>query len=310
MKKISVCIPSYKRPDNIKRLLQSIAIQTFKDYEVVITDDSPDDSVKSVVDQFSELPIFYFQNEKPLGTPANWNYAISLARAEWIKIMHDDDWFRSEDSLQQFAQKTNEKKIFIFSGYTTVFERGDGKKSRFPFLLKKMLIKNPVTLLAKNVIGTPSVTLVHRSFNEMYDERMKWRVDIDYYIRLLKKEKSFALIDEPLVNVGMSGGQVTNACINMPEVELPEGLILLNKHGVEPLRNILVYDAWWRILRNTGISSKEQLYKFAPNGNWPEVIVKMISHQASVPKKILQIGIVSKTIMLLSYLINKKYLHN
>lgn len=310
MKKISVCIPSYKRPDNIKRLLQSIAIQTFRDYEVIITDDSPDDSVKSVVDQFSELPIFYFQNEKPLGTPANWNYAVSLAKGEWIKLMHDDDWFRSEDSLQQFAQKTNEKKIFIFSGYTTVFERGDGKKSRFPFLLKKMLIKNPVTLLAKNVIGTPSVTLVHRSFSELYDERMKWRVDIDYYIRLLKKEKIFALIEEPLVNVGMSAGQVTNYTINRPEVELPEGLLLLEKYGVSSLKHLLVYDAWWRILRNTGVRRKEQLYQFAPNGNWPAVIIKMVIHQSKFSKKLLQIGPASKIIMFISYLLNRKYLHN
>jgi glycosyltransferase involved in cell wall biosynthesis len=310
LKKISICIPAYKRPENLQRLLISIAAQTFKDYEIIITDDSPDDSVKKMVDQFSERPISYFKNEKSLGTPANWNRAISLAKGEWIKLMHDDDWFRTENSLEQFAGKTKEGKNFVFSGFVTVFESGEEKESHFSLMWKKMIVKYPLTLLAQNVIGTPSVTLIHRSFAEPYDERMKWRVDIDYYIRLLAKEKTFALIEEPLVNVGMSEGQVTNYSINRPEFELPEGLLLLQKHGVTPLKQIIVYDAWWRILRNTGTRSKEQLNRYATYGDWPQAIVKMLNHQSKFSRQLLQIGPVSKMIMFFSYLLNRKYLHD
>ena len=67
--KISICIPAYQRPENIKRLLQSIAVQTFRDLEVVITDDSPDDSVKNVLQEFSILPVHFIKNETALGTP-------------------------------------------------------------------------------------------------------------------------------------------------------------------------------------------------------------------------------------------------
>lgn len=310
LKKISICIPSYKRPENIRRLLQSIAVQTFKDYEIVITDDSPDESVKTVVDAYPQLPISYFKNPKALGTPANWNYAISMARGEWIKLMHDDDWFRSKDSLQKFADKTSENKRFVFSGFVTVFESGIERVSKFPFQWEKKIVNHPVSLLAKNVIGTPSVTLVHRSVSEVYDERIKWRVDIDYYMRLLMKEKNFVLIDEPLVNVGMSQGQVTNYSINIPGVELPEGLLLLEKFGLEPLKQVLVYDAWWRILRNTATRRNEQLYEFAPKNRWPEVIIRMVAHQSIIPGKLLRWGLVSKASMFFSYLLNKKYLHN
>jgi glycosyltransferase involved in cell wall biosynthesis len=290
--------------------LQSIAIQTFTDYEIVITDDSPDESVMNVVDIFSSLPVSYFKNPKALGTPANWNYAISMAKGEWIKLMHDDDWFRSKDSLQKFADKTSENRRFIFSGFATVFASGNEKQSKFPLQWERRILNHPVSLIAQNVIGTPSVTLIHTSVNEAYDERMKWRVDIDYYIRLLMTEKNFVLIDEPLVNVGMSEGQVTNYSINVPEVELPEGLLLLEKYGVNPLRQLLIYDAWWRILRNTRTHRKEQLYQFAPKNSWPEVIIKMVAHQSIIPGKLLKWGVVSKASMFFSYLLNKKYLHN
>jgi glycosyltransferase involved in cell wall biosynthesis len=310
LKKISICIPAYKRPENLQRLLISIAAQTFKDYEIIITDDSPDDSVKKMVDQFSELPISYFKNENSLGTPANWNRAISLAKGEWIKLMHDDDWFQNENSLQQFAERTSTGKAFIFSGFVTVFESGKEKESHFPSLWKKMIVNNPLTLLARNVIGTPSVTLIHRSFAEPYDERMKWRVDIDYYIRLLAKEKTFALIEEPLVNVGMSEGQVTNYSINRPEVELPEGLFLLKKYGTAPLKHIMVYDAWWRILRNTGTRTEEQLNQFTQNIGWPVAIVKMVSDQSKISQRLLKYGIISKMAMFFSYIKNKKSLQD
>jgi hypothetical protein len=171
-------------------------------------------------------------------------------------------------------------------------------------------VKSPLTILARNVIGTPSVTLVHRNFAEQYDERMKWRVDIDYYIRILKKEKAYELIEEPLVNVGMSKDQVTNSCINKPEFELPEGLLLLQKHGLAPLRQVIVYDAWWRILRNTGTRNEEQLNRYAFYGNWPAAIIKMVGHQSKFSQELLQIGPVSKMLMLFSYLLNRKYLHD
>ncbi|HVG40418.1 MAG TPA: glycosyltransferase family 2 protein, partial [Chitinophagaceae bacterium] len=112
---ISICIPAYKRPENIARLLQSISIQTCKNYEIIITDDSPDDSLIKVLQKYSHLPIQYYKNETALGTPANWNYGISKASGEWIKLMHDDDWFSSEKSLQHFADHTADKKKFIFS---------------------------------------------------------------------------------------------------------------------------------------------------------------------------------------------------
>ena len=91
-------------------------------------------------------------------------------------------------------------------------------------------------LLPKNAIGPPSVTMVHASVSDQYDVRMKWRVDIDFYIRVLQNERDFFYIDKPLVNVGIGKTQVTNSCLNKPEVELPEGLLLLKKFGVEPLK--------------------------------------------------------------------------
>lgn len=284
--------------------------QTFSDYEIILTDDSPDHSVENVSRLFANLPIRYYKNNPSKGTPANWNAGIEKAEGEWIKIMHDDDWFASPQSLQWMVAATGSGSKFIFSRYANVDEENKVSHPSIPPGWLERIQRAPMTLLARNVIGPPSVTLVHHSLANRYDERLKWRVDIDYYIQLLKKGETFALVDQCAVHVGISASQVTNDCIDLPEVELPEGLLLLEKYGITPLRNLLVYDAWWRILRNVGIRTEQQLLQYTPGRRWPAAIKNMAGHQARIPSKALHFGPISKTCMLLSYLSNKKYLQD
>ena len=57
---ISVCIPAYRNPHYLSRLLESIFIQTFKDFEVIVTDDSPDDLLQPIIDKYNQkLDILY-----------------------------------------------------------------------------------------------------------------------------------------------------------------------------------------------------------------------------------------------------------
>jgi len=303
---ISICIPAYKRIDYLKRLLWSIEIQKFKDFEVIISDDSNDDSVAVLLKEFNgRFEIKYFKNEKALGTPANWNNAISKATGEWIKLMHDDDWFDNENSLEKFALATNNNNKFIFSAYTNKTElTNDTEKKFFNENLKTTILKNPLRLLAKNSIGPPSVTLFHNSIKDKYDEGLKWRVDIEYYIRNISKGIEFTYINELLINVGVSESQVTNYCLNVPSVEIPEMYILLSKYGTSPLKNIMVYDAYWRILRNTNTNSKHKLESFCQT-EWPAVILSMVELQSKFNQSNLRNGVISKTLMSISYIYNQ-----
>lgn len=303
---ISICIPAYKRTAYLKRLLNSIAIQTFNDFEVIITDDSPDDSVKELCTEYGKkFLLYYYKNVPSLGTPANWNRGLSLAKGEWVKLIHDDDWFAHDESLELFAQAARHQKKFIFSAYSNIHEDGlENEQKFFPARAKSSIIKNPLLLLAENVIGPPSVTLIHRSITEQYDTDMKWRVDIDFYIRMILSENDFYFVDAPLINVGISKSQVTNSCINRPQVELPEGLLLLKKYGISRLKNIRVYDAWWRIFRNVQIRNRTQLTKYTPEHEWPQAALNMIDHQSKISAGVLKIGVFSKLFMFFSYLLN------
>jgi len=303
---ISICIPAYKRVNYLKRLIESIIIQDYTDFEVIISDDSDDNSVAELINDYSDkINIRYFKNESPLGTPGNWNFAISKAKGQWIKLMHDDDWFASTDSLAQFAERTKEGNQFIFSAYTNCFDGTTRIKEVFlSTRVKNRIIKHPELLFAGNVIGPPSVTMLHRSIVEKYDEKLKWFVDLEFYIKVLVRLKSYSYINKPLINIGISESQVTRTCQNIPEIELPEGLLILKTNGISSLKQVILYDVWWRMMRNNKIRSEEDLSIYTKLEEWPEAIRKMVNQQSLVPSFLLTIGAFSKCFMLCSYLLN------
>lgn len=308
---ISICIPAYKRVNYLKRLLDSILIQTFTDFEVIITDDSDDNSVKNLSELYSDkFNLTYHKNIKTLGTPANWNAGIAIAKGEWIKLVHDDDWFADEKGLAGFASNTKNGKSFIFSAYKNIYESGKASEEIFiTAAWQKRIIREPETVFALNVIGPPSVTMLHKSITLQYDERLKWRVDQEFYIRILNEVKGYHYIPETLINIGISKTQVTQTSIYNPSIELPEGLIMLQKHGTKPLKNILVYDAWWRLLRNMKITSEEKLNQYTVD-EWPEVIKKIVRDLSKVPDNIVRMGVISKALMTSSFFKNRSYTGN
>jgi len=304
---ISVCIPAYKNTEYLLRLLDSLAIQTFRDFEVVITDDSPGQEVKSLCDSNSHrLPIRYYRNAQPLGSPENWNEAIRRSNGKWIKIMHDDDWFVDAGSLDAYAGAIagHPGAAFIFSAYRDVFlEKGRTRDMYLPPARYKAFLKNPTILFGKNIIGPPSVTLYKKEGEIFFDPKVKWVVDIDFYIRYLKGRQP-AYIGKILVNVGLGSQQVTQDCFRLRPIEIPENFYLLYKTGVANLRNLYVYDAWWRLMRNLEIEKEEDISSSGYKGPIPAIILSMIAWQRRVSRRLLQFGPCSKLLMLSHYILH------
>ena len=103
--KVSICVPTFRQTKYLQKTLKSIGNQTFQDYEIILTDDTPDDAVKNLIETFNfHNRLKYFKNKEKLGSPENWNEAVRRARGEYIKIMHHDDWFVDENSLEKFVK--------------------------------------------------------------------------------------------------------------------------------------------------------------------------------------------------------------
>jgi glycosyltransferase involved in cell wall biosynthesis len=227
---ISICIPAYNQTEFLRKTLDSIAAQTYKSFEVIISDDSINEDVKNLAEAYKEkFRLIYHKNLSPLGSPANWNKALDLSNGELIKFMHHDDWFKSPDSLHEFFRPFKEKQIFFAFCVSEILDVAENKISfnRPPQEFIDKIKQDPKKLFNDNRIGSPSAVMFKRSALR-FDEKVKYVVDVDFYIQCLESG-SFTFIDQPLiVNTSNHPGQVTTASMNR-ETQVGEYAYLYSK---------------------------------------------------------------------------------
>lgn len=136
---VSVCIPSYNRPIELKRLLESIDASGVNatDLEIVIREDmSPKRSeIAKVVyeyEQQSEYDINYFENDKNYGYDRNLRSVAKVASGEWIIFMGDDDWF-PPGALDQFMNFLREQPElgYVLRRHRSIYKDGSQEAFRY-----------------------------------------------------------------------------------------------------------------------------------------------------------------------------------
>lgn len=219
MARVSICIPAYQNNDGVVRLLDSLKQQTFQDYEVIVSDDSPDDRLCEIVKKYPKT--CYYHNKVRLGATANWNAAVERSSGSYIKIMHHDDWFTDSKALEQFVRllDENEEAVLAFSGSRQV--SGNCEEDRCIRQADAELIRADYrNLFLGNTIGAPSAVIYRRS-NNQFDEALTWLVDSEFYMGLLRKG-TFAYTARPLVSIGISRNQLTEQCRDDGELNARE----------------------------------------------------------------------------------------
>lgn len=231
---VSICIPTYNQVEYLKKCIQSILVQDYLDYEIVISDDSTNDTVKSYIDSLGlNEKISYYRNSPSLGTPENWNHSISKAQGKYIKVLHHDDFFTETNSLAQFVSllENNPKSDFGFSA-TLVWNIKTNKKSIHTCTLNQLAkLKNEYHyLFFKNLIGAPSAIIYRKEMAVKFDNTFKWLVDIDFYISALTKNNSIQYIEKPLICTihGMET-QVTQQIEYNKQIQISEHVLLFSK---------------------------------------------------------------------------------
>jgi abequosyltransferase len=94
---ISVCIPSYNRPEFMGDLLDTIVSQSFDDYEIVVCEDNSPKTleieaiVKDYAKEYTDISIRFIRNSETLGYDGNFRKLIDVSKGEYCVYMGDDD---------------------------------------------------------------------------------------------------------------------------------------------------------------------------------------------------------------------------
>ena len=111
MPKISVIIPTYNRPNDLKEVLNCLQSQTIKPYEVIIVDDSDNDETQKLIEKFREtfekdnIKLKYIKNTKKKSLTVARNVGIENTSKETEFVLFlDDDVILPRDYLEKIIE--------------------------------------------------------------------------------------------------------------------------------------------------------------------------------------------------------------
>lgn len=189
----------------LKHNLEILARQTFKDFEVVISDYSKDEKIKQLCNRYAgSIRVNYFKNTDPTGgMSANTNNAITHASGKLLKILFQDDFLNSENALAETVKHFDlTRDHWLVTGCLHTTDGMTFTRSFFPTF-------NPEILLGNNTIGSPSVLTIKNKVPLLFDVKLKWLMDCDYYKRCFNKYGLPKIVNAVTVVIRQGGHQVS-----------------------------------------------------------------------------------------------------
>ena len=88
---VSIIVAACRRTDYLAAALASALVQTWRNFEIIVSDDGPTPEIARIAASFADPRVRYRQNGKTLGIALNHYAAFEEARGEYIANLDDDD---------------------------------------------------------------------------------------------------------------------------------------------------------------------------------------------------------------------------
>ena len=192
---LSICIPTYNRPESLLNCLNSLAKQKNKDFEVCVSDNCSKKNIKNLIKPFrKKLKIAYNRNKKNLGFALNVLKVSSMARGEFIWFLGDDDLLtnNSVKYLTNKIKKSQDIDFFWINSYylSSAHLMNFPKPFDIKYLPKKMQTHSPLKKSKKI------------NFYELIDHRLCYDFLLGIFVNCFRRklwEKNLHVIDYKLM---------------------------------------------------------------------------------------------------------------
>ena len=222
--RVSICMPAYNAVRFIGEALESALRQTYPDFEVVIWDDGSTDGTPEAVRSFGDNRVRLFTTSENRGPAHSTNMTMRLARAPYIKFLHDDDVLEPT-CLERLLEvmEANEAVSLAFSRREVRDERAPEERTAHPEphrgLRDLSTINDGPKLFEQlmdsdfklNFIGEPSNVMIRRaplSTSGLCNTRVRQLLDLDLWLRLIY-DGAVGFVDEKLARYRFHSASLT-----------------------------------------------------------------------------------------------------
>ena len=194
---LSVCVPTFERPELLARALASVVDQDGPDahrIELLVSDNSPAVSrsvAESNVERWSG-PTRYLANERSIGAIANFNQCLREARGTWILFLHDDDYLLpgAMASILEAIGRPDGDSVLLF-GVDVVDDYGRRRRRQSFDVVERLHPRQALVRLMSDssFVRIPSIVIRRDVFDEVgqFDEALGNPTDFDLLIRVFAR---------------------------------------------------------------------------------------------------------------------------
>ena len=116
--KISIIVPVYQVEAYLRRCLDSIINQTYKNLEIILVEDGSKDGSPAICEEYAKkdnrIKVFNQQNQ---GASVARNYGLDVATGEYVGFVDSDDWIEPEMYERLYAALVPQKADIAVTGY-------------------------------------------------------------------------------------------------------------------------------------------------------------------------------------------------
>jgi glycosyltransferase involved in cell wall biosynthesis len=181
---ISVVMSVYNGQKYLRESIESILVQTYKDFEFIIINDGSSDSSRDIISSYDDPRIRLIDNEKNMGLTWSLNRAIELSRCEYIARQDADDISVAERLEKQLNYMENHPQVAVVGCFGNVFNTDGIVGAAGDLRLSGKIMKRH--LAKKNLLMHGSVMMrkSHLAKVGCYREFFRHSQDYDLWLRL------------------------------------------------------------------------------------------------------------------------------
>ncbi|MEN3769003.1 glycosyltransferase family 2 protein [Priestia megaterium] len=195
--RVSVIIPTFKRPDTLIRAVESVRKQTFRNIEILVVDDNiPEEEhrykTEQVMMRYKDIPnIKYIKHPKNLNGSAARNTGIKNASGDYIAFLDDDDEFLPDKIEKQVTkmESLDDSWGACYTNYVKKDAEGNviqtGAEKREGKLKKEVLMRNLYISAGSNLLIRREVIEKIKGF----DEKFRRNQDLEFLVRIAEYYK-------------------------------------------------------------------------------------------------------------------------
>ncbi|WP_303317374.1 glycosyltransferase family 2 protein [Flavivirga abyssicola] len=199
---ISIIIATYNRGNLIDKTLDSILLQTYKNWECIIVDDGSVDQTEDVINKYVKKDTRFQYHKRPeekaKGGNASRNYGFQLSKGDYVNWFDDDDVMLKDflkTKIEAFSSKVD---LVIASHY--IVDKNLKNKSRVELKEESYLLKDYLFWKLKFITGSVLFRKKYLFSNQLFNEDLTRGQETELFSRLffqLSKDR-YKILNIPL----------------------------------------------------------------------------------------------------------------